>query len=190
MKNVIFFFLIELLLSQNSAYKDFQSYMSIVGGHLLDIHFFLEQPGSYFESDGSLYYFSDTHYSFDSKDKRITYNNGLITTINKTSKHIIYDMNLENEISVLDILSGKEDGLEIGEMVFEKDGYKFPFQLSEWDIKGILCVLPTTGQPKKIILESYNDGQIIIEINSTEKGPKKQLPFIDTNEYEKIDLRE
>ena len=40
MKNVIFFFLIELLLSQKSAYKDFQSYMSIVGGRILDIHFF------------------------------------------------------------------------------------------------------------------------------------------------------
>ena len=190
MKNVIFFFLIELLLSQNSAYKDFQSYMSIAGGRALDIHFYQEQSGSYFESEGSLYYFSKNHYSFDSKDQRITYNNGLVTTINKTAKQIIYDMNLENEISVLDILSGKEDGIEIGEIIFEKNGYKIPFQLSEWDIKGKLWVLPTTGEPKKIILESYIDGQIMIEINSTEKGHKKQVPFIDISEYEKIDLRE
>ena len=190
MKNVIFFFLIELLLSQKSAYKDFQSYMNIVGGRILDIHFFQEQSGSYFESDGSLYYFSDTHYSFDSKDQRITYNNGLITTINKTTKQIIYDMNIENEISVLDILSGNEDGIEIGEVVFEKNGYKIPFQLAQWEIKGTLWVLPTTGEPKKIILESYSDGQIIIKINSIEKGHKKQVPFIDTSEYEKIDLRE
>ena len=190
MKNVIFFFLIELLLSQKSAYKDFQSYMSIVGGRILDIHFFQEQSGSYFESDGSSYYFSDTHYSFDSKDQRITYNNGLITTINKTTKQIIYDMNIENEISVLDILSGNEDGIEIGEVGFEKNGYKIPFKLSEWYIKGTLWVLPATGEPKKIILESYSDGQIIIKINSTEKGHKRQTPFIEKSEYEIIDLRE
>ena len=53
-----------------------------------------------------------------------------------------------------------------------------------------LWVLPATGEPKKIILESYSDGQIIIKINSIEKGHKKQAPFIDTSEYEKIDLRE
>ncbi len=99
-------------------------------------------------------------------------------------------MNIENEISVLDILSGNEDGIEIGEVVFEKNGYKIPFKLSEWDINGTLWALPGTGEPKKIILESYSDGQIIIKIKSIEKGHEKQAPFIDTSEYEKIDLRE
>ena len=106
MKNIILivFLLIELLWSQNSAYKNFQSYMSIAGGRILNIHFYQEQSGSYFESDGLLYYFSDIHYAFDMKDQRITYNNDMITTINKTTKQIIYDMNIENDISVLDIL--------------------------------------------------------------------------------------
>ena len=192
MRNIILiiFLLIELLWSQNSAYKNFQSYMSIAGGRILNIHFYQEQSGSYFESDGLLYYFSDIHYAFDMKDQRITYNNDMITTINKTTKQIIYDMNIENDISVLDILSGKEDGLEIGEVILEKNGYKIPFLLSEWDIKGTLWIAPKTGEPKKIMLESYNDMQIIIKINSSELGHKKQIPYIDISEYEKIDLRE
>ena len=46
--------------------------MSIAGGRILNIHFYQEQSGSYFESDGLLYYFSDIHYAFDMKDQRIT----------------------------------------------------------------------------------------------------------------------
>ena len=164
--------------------------MSIAGGRILNIHFYQEQSGSYFESDGLLYYFSDIHYAFDMKDQRITYNNDMITTINKTTKQIIYDMNIENDISVLDILSGKEDGLKIGEVILEKNGYKIPFLFSKWDIKGALWVAPRTGEPNKIMLDSYNDMQIIIKINSSELGHKKQIPYIDTSEYEKIDLRE
>ena len=192
MKNIIIisFFLIELLWSQNSAYKNFQSYMNVDGGVLLDINFYIEQSKNYTESNGLFYYFGDMHYSFDIEDQRITHNNGVITTINKNTKQIIYDLRTENSISILNILSGEKKGIELGDIILEKNNYKIPFILDELDVRGVLWVLASTGEPKKIILESYDDMKIKIKIKSLEVGHMKQIPFIDTSEYEKIDLRD
>ena len=192
MKNIIIisFFLIELLWSQNSAYKNFQSYMNVDGGVLLDINFYIEQSKNYTESNGLFYYFGDMHYSFDIEGQRITHNNGVITTINKNTKQIIYDLRTENSISILNILSGEKKGIELGDIILEKNNYKIPFILDELDVRGVLWVLASTGEPKKVILESYDDMKIKIKINSLEVGHMKQIPFIDTSEYEKIDLRD
>ena len=192
MKNIIIisFFLIELLWSQNSAYKNFQSYMNVDGGVLLDINFYIEQSKNHTESNGLFYYFGNMHYSFDIEGQRITHNNGVITTINKNTKQIIYDLRTEDSISILNILSGEKKGIELGDIILEKNNYKIPFILDELDVRGVLWVLANTGEPKKVILESYDDMKIKIKINSLEVGHMKQIPFIDTSEYEKIDLRD
>ena len=192
MKNIIIisFFLIELLWSQNSAYKNFQSYMNVDGGVLLDINFYIEQSKNHTESNGLFYYFGNMHYSFDIEGQRITHNNGVITTINKNTKQIIYDLRTEDSISILNILSGEKKGIELGDIILEKNNYKIPFILDELDVRGVLWVLASTGEPKKVILESYDDMKIKIKINSLEVGHMKQIPFIDTSEYEKIDLRD
>jgi len=191
-KNIIIisFFLIELLWSQNSAYKNFQSYMNVDGGVLLDINFYIEQSKNHTESNGLFYYFGNMHYSFDIEGQRITHNNGVITTINKNTKQIIYDLRTEDSISILNILSGEKKGIELGDIILEKNNYKIPFILDELDVRGVLWVLASTGEPKKVILESYDDIKIKIKINSLEVGHMKQIPFIDTSEYEKIDLRD
>ena len=130
------------------------------------------------------------HYSFDIEGQRITHNNGVITTINKNTKQIIYDSRTEDSISILNILSGEKKGIELGDIILEKNNYKIPFILDELDVRGVLWVLASTGEPKKVILESYDDMKIKIKINSLEVGHMKQIPFIDTSEYEKIDLRD
>ena len=191
MKNIfIIFFLIELLWSQNSAYKKFQKYMNIPGGRTLNIHFYQEQSGRHFESSGYLYFYENNHYTFDEKKQRIIFKNALITTINKTTSQIIYDKNIENDISVLDILSGKEDRIKIGESILEKNGSKIHFILSDWNMEGSLLVVPGTGEPKKISLKSSDDMKIVIKILSSDLGQHKEIPTIDITGYEIIDLRE
>ena len=64
-KTFIMFILIQLLWSQNNAYKKFQAYMNISGGRTLSIHFYQEQSGRYFESTGFLYYHDAANYVFD-----------------------------------------------------------------------------------------------------------------------------
>ena len=191
MKNIfIIFFLIELLWSQNNAYKKFQTYMNISGGRTLNIHFYQEQSGRHFESSGYLYFYENNHYTFDEKKQRIIFKNALITTINKTTSQIIYDKNIENDISVLDILSGKEDRIKIGESILEKNGSKIHFILSDWNMEGSLLVVPGTGEPKKISLQSSDDMKIVIKILSSYLGRHKKIPLVDITGYEIIDLRE
>jgi len=164
--------------------------MNISGGRALSIHFYQEQSGRYFESTGFLYYQDDLDYVFDEEEQRVIYNDGLITTINKTTQQVIYDYSIENDISVLDILSGKEDKIIIEEPILEKNGSKIPFLVSDWNMKGYLLVIPGTGEPKMITIESSDDMKIIIKILSSELGQLKQIPSIDIAGYEIIDLRE
>jgi len=184
------FILIQSLWSQNNAYKKFQAYMNISGGRTLSIHFYQEQSGRYFESTGFLYYHDAADYVFDEQKQRVIYKDGLITTINKTTEQIIHDNNIENDISVLDILSGKEDRIRIEESILEKNGSKIPFLISDWDMKGYLLVTPGSGEPRMITVESSDDMKIIIKILSSELGQHKQIPSLDTAGYEIIDLRE
>ena len=189
-KPFIMFILIQSLWSQNNAYKKFQAYMNISGGRTLSIHFYQEQSGRYFESTGFLYYHDAVDYVFDEQKQRVIYKDGLITTINKTTEQIIYDNNIQNDISVLDILSGKEDRITIEESILEKNGFKIPFLISDWDMKGYLLVSPGSGEPRMVTVESSDDMKIIIKILSSELGQHKQIPSLDTAGYEIIDLRE
>ena len=57
-------------------------------------------------------------------------------------------------------------------------------------MEGSLLVVPGTGEPKKISLESSDDMKIVIKILSSDLGLHKQIPSIDITGYEIIDLRE
>ena len=81
---VIFFIVVQAIGAQDSPYKQFQSYMDVPGGRLLEIDFYQEQLGDRFESSGTLYYTGNDCYTFEDKNQRITYNSGMITTIIKS----------------------------------------------------------------------------------------------------------
>ena len=176
--------------AQDSPYKQFQSYMDVPGGRLLEIDFFQEQLGDRFESSGILYYTSNDHYTFDDQNQRITYNSGTIITINKATKQIIYDSTIPGDVTVFDVLSGNENAIQIGEILMEKNGFRIPFILKDWDISGTLWTIPGTGMPKQIILRPTNDSEIRIKVNSSEPGEKKNIPYLDIDAFEIIDLRE
>ena len=191
MKKIIYLCLFfPFLYGQESPYKKFQTYMNEKDGRILNIHISQEQLGEHFNSNGILYYFENKEYVFDTYRERIAYKDGTITTINKATKQIIYDMDVANNLTVLDILSGKDDRVIVADPILEKDSFRIPFILSEWDIKGDIWTVPTTGKPKKIILNISVDEIITLKIITAEIASKNIIPQIDTIEYEIIDLRE
>ena len=191
MKKIIYLcFFFPFLYGQESPYKKFQTYMNEKDGRILNIHISQEQLGEHFNSTGILYYFENKEYVFDTYRERIAYKDGTITTINKATKQIIYDMDVANNLTVLDILSGKDDRVIVADPILEKDSFRIPFILSEWDIKGDIWTVPTTGKPKKIILNISVDEIITLKIITAEIASKNIIPQIDTIEYEIIDLRE
>ena len=191
MKNIIFFSsLILFIYGKNSPYIKFQSFMNIQDGRIFNISISQEQFGEQYNSTGTLYYLKNRKYVFDTHNQRISYDNDIITTINKSTKQIIYDKNIENDITVLDILSGTNDQLEITDSILEKDGFRTSFNLNNWDMRGDIWTIPNTGEPKKIVLKIPGDENIILNIISSEITTKNNIPEIDITKYEVIDLRE
>ena len=176
--------------AQDSPYKQFQSYMDVPGGRLLEIDFYQEQLGDRFESSGTLYYIDNDHYTFDDPNQRITYNSGTITTINKATQQVIYDSTIPGDVTVFDVLSGNENAIQIGEILMEKNGFRIPFILKDWDIPGTLWTAPGTGKPRHIILRPTDDSEIRIKVNSSEPVKNKGIPQLDIQGFEIIDLRE
>ena len=164
--------------------------MDIQDGRIFNISISQEQFGEQYNSTGTLYYLKNRKYVFDTHNQRISYDNDIITTINKSTKQIIYDKNVENDITVLDILSGTNDQLEITDSILEKDGFRTSFYLNNWDMRGDIWTIPNTGEPKKIVLKIPGDENIILNIISSEITTKNNIPEIDITKYEVIDLRE
>mgnify|MGYP000258211761 CR=1 FL=1 len=164
--------------------------MNIQGGRIFNISLSQEQFGEQYNSTGTLYYFKNRKYVFDTPNQRISYNNDMITTINKSTKQIIFDKNVENDITVLDILSGTNDQLEIEDSILEKHGFRISFNMRDWGIKGDIWTIPNTGEPKKIVLKIPGEGNIILNIISSEITTQINIPEIETSRYEIIDLRE
>ena len=189
MKKWIFFILIlSLSLAQSDSYTQFLDYMNQPGGRVLTLDFFQDQYGERYESSGAFYYMGESLYSFDALDQRITFKNGEITTINKIEKQIIYDQTIPGEVTVFDILTGKSDVIDIGESIFEKSGFKIPFTLKDWEIKGIIRTQSSNGKPISITLITGEESEIRIHITSSTIG--KEPPIIDLHNFESIDLRE
>jgi len=187
---VIFGIYAQCILAENNAYQQFQEYMSINGGRILTISINQNQNGNRFHSNGTLYYFGDHYYTYDDQNQRITYDYAEITTINKITKQVIYDYNILNQPNILDILTGQKSMMEIGEIIFEKSGFRIPFEISSLDISGILWTIPDTGEPKKIKIKYLEDTEIQLSIISSELFRDKNIAKINTAEYEIINLRE
>ena len=176
--------------AQPDPYRQFLDYMNAKGGRILEIEIYQEQFGERIESNGTFFYLGKRHYTFDALDQRITFNKGEITTINKVGKQVIYDQTIPGEVTIFDILTGTNESLQIGEVLLEKNGFRIPFTLLDWEMNGTIRTIPDSGKPKEIILKTSDDSEIWIKIISLESVKGRDVATIDLTEYETIDLRE
>jgi len=176
--------------AQSGPYQQFLDYMNEKGGRIFEIEYYQEQFGKQFEFNGTFFYFGKKHYTFDGLDQRITFNNGEITTINKLEKQVVYDQTISGEITIFDILTGTNESLQTGEPLLEKNGFRIPFTLLDWEIHGTIRTIPDNGKPKEIILKTGDDSEIWIKIISLDSTKERDVATIDLTEYEAIDLRE
>jgi hypothetical protein len=176
--------------AQPGPYQQFLDYMNAKSGRIFEIEFYQEQFGKRFESNGTFFYLGKKHYTFDALDQRITFNNGEITTINKVEKQVIYDQTIPGEVTIFDILTGTNKSLQTGEPLLEKNGFRIPFTLLDWEMHGTIRTIPGSGKPKEIILKTGDDSEIWIKIISLDSIKGRDVAAIDLTNYETIDLRE
>ncbi len=189
-KKYFFFFIsIKVLFSQDIAYKNFQTYVQSSNGSVFNI----EYQQSYFrekiESSGK-FYSKNNMYIYDNEIQCIKYEDGVIQTINKINKQIIYDAVNERDVTIFDILIGKDDNIEVNDSIIEKNGIKIPFTIKELDINGSILTSHINGLPKSIIFMQGRDLKVEIKINNVELDSVFTPPKYDISNFEVINLIE
>ena len=186
---MLFLFLVKLCYAELDPYENFQKYMNSPDGRKLSLDVFISHSENNFKSEGTLHYLGDKHYLFYSEGVGISFKNGVLKTINNDTKQIIYDNVFGGNLSILDILCGTQDGINIDEVILERNNYKIEFSVEEWDMAGTLW-LANSGEPKKLMVGASDDSQIVVNISPFNGSLKENVIFTDTSSYEVIDLRE
>jgi len=189
-KVVIFFIFLTKIFSSQNYYENFISYIHENNKIKLEINLIQIQYDEYFETDGIFYYYNQNYYVYDMLGQRIIYNDNEIKTINKLDKQIIYENSILNEFTIFDLISGKNDHINILESIILQDKIKMLFKIEDWLIKGSITTNILSGAPKEIELISDKDVKTIIKVLSQERIKNIDLETIDTDSFQIIDLRE
>ena len=174
----------------SDPYQTFLKYINESGSLKMSLEFYQIQYGDHFDTAGDFYYLRDQYYFFDDAVQRIIFQDDEISTISKINKQIILDNIIPGEVTIFDILSGKNEFIVPRDAILEKGYYKIPFTIPSWELSGMIRVLPTSGRPLEIKLSSGPDQETRIIINSAEPWDSNSIPEIDLTDFEKIDLRE
>ena len=189
MKYFVFLVFTKVLLSQNTAYEKFQKYVQSPNGCVL----WIEYSQSYFDdavvSSGVLYA-KKNMYIYDNEKQFIKYEDGLITTINKPIKQVVYDSINKNDVTIFDILTGNNDNIHIHAAIIENNQIRIPFFIELWAIKGSILISQVDGSPKKVIFIQDEQMNVHIDIKSSTIRGEYNPPKYDISDYEVINLIE
>ena len=189
MKYLIFLVFAKFLYSHNTAYEKFQKYVQSPNGCVISI----EYSQSYFDekvvSSGVLY-IKDKKYIYDNEKQFIKYEDGFITTINKSIKQVVYDSINKNDVTIFDILTGNNDSIYIDAEIIENDQIRILFYVDLWEIKGSIWISQQDGSPEKVTFIQDENLKIHIDIKSIDNRAKINPPKYDISDYEVINLIE
>ena len=189
MKYFIFLVFTKVLLSQSTPYQKFQKYVQSPNGCIMQIEYFQ----SYFEdevvSSGTLY-IKDKMYIYDDEKQYIKYEDGFITTINKTIQQVVYDFINEGDVTIFDILTGNNNSIYIDDEIVENNQIRILFNVELWGIKGSMWINQQDGSPKKVTFIQDEDLKIHIDIQSIANRLEFSPPKYDILDHEVINLIE
>tara|TARA_Y100001980_G_C14463374_1_gene244856 strand:- start:343 stop:912 length:570 start_codon:yes stop_codon:yes gene_type:complete len=189
MKYFIFLVFTEVLCSQSNAYEKFQNYVQSSNGCVLWIEYSQSYFGDEIVSSGVLYV-KEKMYIYDNEKQFIKYEDGLITTINKSMKQVVYDFANENDVTIFDILTGNNQSVQIDGPIIENNLIRIPFSIELWAIKGSIWANRLNGSPEKVSLIQDEDTKLDIFIKSSENKAEFAPPDYDIAGYEVINLVE
>ena len=189
-KFFVVLFSAKLIFPNENPFGKFHQFINSKENCILILEINQKQFDKLHKSFGSLQFVSQNHYIFDDQNQRIIYKGKTIKTINKNSRLIIYDSNINNDFNILDILTGKNVEIEIKDQKIENGGSKTSFFIANFSMLGVLWTKIDTGEIKKIKLNADEELEIEISILASNFNLNDSLAWIDTLGYEIINLRE
>ena len=60
-------------------------------------------------------------YIYDNEKQFVKYEDGLITTINKSNKQVVYDSINKNDVTIFDILTGNNNSIQVDDGIIENN---------------------------------------------------------------------
>ena len=189
-KFFVFLLSAKLIFPNENPFGKFHQFLKSKENCILNLEIYQKQFDKIHKSFGSLQLVSQDHYIFDDQNQRIIYEGKTIKTINKNSRQIIYDSNINNDFSILDVLTGKNVDIELKDHNIEDGVSKTSFFIANISMLGVLWTKIDTGEIKKIKLIADEDLEIEINILSSNFNINDSLASIDTLGYEIINLRE
>ena len=148
---------------------------------------------SQFDSDyiskGDFYLVENNHYVFDTKLKRLIFNNDQIVTLNKADRQILYENKISETFSIFDIFRSKNELIETSKFELIGQEVEIYFNIKELSSSGSMIINATDGSPKLIKVSTEDNINIELKIESVTTSSKLELKNIDTSQFSLIDLR-
>jgi len=179
----------KILFSQNTAYENFQKYVQSPNGCVLWIDYHQSYLDEEVVSSGVLYA-KDKMYIYDNEKQFIKYEEGFITTINKSVRQVVYDYINKTDVTIFDILTGNNDSIHLDAEIIENNQIKIPFSIDLWEIRGSILISKLDGSPKKITFIQDKDLKVHIDIKSSTHKEKFNPPKYNISDFEVVNLIE
>ena len=184
---LVWIYSIALLLGQISPLKNFYSFLN--QGHIvrMEIDFYQKQFDNAYQSSGSFYLIGEKNYVYDSLSFQMIVKDSLVTTINHETNQVVYSSIQKEQLTILDILSGRKEYLEF---LDESDASNVKkFNIPNLDYSGSFEFDQDTGLIKMIKLDIDYNQNVSIMVLSIEAIGNYTKPDFDLNRFEIIDLR-
>jgi len=148
---------------------------------------------SQFESDyiskGDFYLVENDHYVFDTKLKRLIFNNDQIVTLNKADCQIMYENKIKETFSIFDIFRSKNKLIEASKFELIGQEVEISFNIKELSASGSLIINAADGSPKLLKVSTEERINIELKIKSVTTSSKLKLKDIDISQFSVVDLR-
>ena len=178
-----------LLFSDHTLLKNFYNLLRDDNNLILkmEINFFQNQFGNTFNSSGDFYVISKNKYIFDSFPVKIIVKDSLITSLNTETRQLVYSSIEKEYLSVLGILSGNLDSIELQE---ETSKYFAHFKVLKLDYEGTFQFDKNSELLKLVTLTIDKNQNLSVEIKSVDYIMENEIPTINDKNFEIIDLRD
>ena len=176
-----------LLISEDTPLKNFYKPLKQNLILKMEIDFFQNQFGNNFNSTGVFYVIPNKGYVYDSFLIKVIVEDSIITTINNETGQLIYSSIEKDHLSILDILSGNLNNIELLDKTSTHINH---FRVVKLGYKGIFQFDKNSGMVNFVKLSIDEDQNLMVEVKSVDFIEEYDMPVIDDEKFEVIDFRD